>query len=127
MSEDFSRAELEARIAELEAAKVESTRDRSPVKPADHQPAATDTFELEFYGVECVVEKRMLKDWRLQRIVGRAQKGDIGAGSEILDFLLGEEKQNAIIDAMVEQDGWCNDEKIGELTQTLFEKVGAGK
>lgn len=124
-----TREELEAEIAALRAAAEEkpvtSTRERSPIKPQDHKPA-DEVFKHTFYGVEVEVQKRLLRDWRLQRMIGRTQKGDIDAAASILDFLIGAEKHEQIIEAIIEQDGWCDSDKIGELTKDLFEAVGAG-
>ena len=127
-----TREELEAEIAALRAkdttasAPALSTRDRSPVKPQDHKSPADDVHELEFVGVKVRVQARMLNDWRLQRMIGRSQAGDMDAPARILDFLIGPDKHDAIIDALVERDGWCDENAIGDITKQLFEELKAG-
>lgn len=139
---DLSRAEIEAtelddlreKVRELERrdAQVEmveptlSTRDRSPVKPQDHKPAETEVINLTFYGVDVEIQRRLIKDWRMVRLIGRSQNNDMSAASEILDFLLGVEAHEQIIANIVEADGWCDAEKIETITTELFEALDAG-
>lgn len=126
---DLTRAELEAKLAEFDETgpAVElSTRDRSPVKPQDHKPAETEVINLTFYGVGVEIQRRLIKDWRMVRLIGRSQNNDMSAASEILDFLLGVEAHDQIIANIVEADGWCDAEKIETITTELFEALDAG-
>ncbi len=119
--------ELEARDAQIEHAEAAlSTRDRSPAKPQDRKPADTDLVKLAFYGVDVEIQRRMYKDWRMVRMIGRTQKGDMSAAGEILDFLLGEEAHDQIVENIIEAEGWCDSEKIQDITKELFEALDAG-
>jgi hypothetical protein len=123
--------ELRAKVRELEArdALAEptiSTRDRSPVKPQDRKPADTDTVKLTFYGVDVEIQRRMYKDWRMVRMIGRTQNGDMSAAGDILDFLLGAEAHDQIVENIIEEDGWCDSDKFQDITKELFEALDAG-
>lgn len=123
--------ELRAKVRELEARDAHaeptlSTRDRSPIKPQDHKPADTETIKLTFHGVDVEVQRRLIKDWRMVRLIGRTQNGDMSAAGEILDFLIGAESLDKIVTNIIEADGWCDAEKIQDITEELFEALGAG-
>ncbi|MBK0420156.1 hypothetical protein JD276_14050 [Leucobacter sp. CSA1] len=107
-----SREELEAELAALRA---QSTRDRSPVKPADHKPGKSDLVKVEYKGVEFEVKAGGMSSLRVLDALERNQF------TTALRYLVGDQSFDRFLVDVPDADA----EDAGKLLELIAEKAGA--
>lgn len=108
---EMSREELEQRLAELEAP---TTRQVSPVKPADHKPKSDELVAVEFQGVTFEVKAGGMSSLRVLDALERNQF------TTALRMLVGDAKFEEFLDVVPDADA----EDAGKLLELVAEKAG---
>jgi hypothetical protein len=95
------------------------TREQSPVKPRDHQRGPNDVIRVDFAGERFEVDARAPKHTPTMFAL---RNNDI---ETVLNNLIGEEALARVIQALADEDGYSDFEKLTELVNVIYEKVGA--
>lgn len=116
-------ADLEAQITELRAeleqtasTAIESTRDRSPVKPADHLPAANDLVTIEFMGCTFTSTRGKFNSLRIIDLLER----------NLIVTALRALSDDEAVEAFLEKNPDADMEAAGKLLEKIAEATGAG-
>lgn len=118
-----TRAELEAEIETLRARKSAyvdelSTRDRSPIKPQDHQRPIKEPRTVEFAGETYTFDVRAAKDTRTMF----ALRGD--DMETVLKRVIGDDGLERALKSLEDEDGYSDFEKVAELVGAIYEQAG---
>ncbi|UOQ56072.1 hypothetical protein MUN78_10185 [Leucobacter allii] len=117
-------AEMEAELAALRArdaapekvAPELSTRDRSPITPQDHKPAAAEAVQVEFEGITFTATRGKLGSLRVLDLLERNQI------ATALRTLVGDEKFEEFLTRFPDADA----EMAGKMLEAIAKAVGAG-
>lgn len=112
-SREAMEAEL-ARLRALEAAEL-STRDRSPVKPQDHKPAADEVKTVEFGGVTFKAARNAFNKLATLDLLER------GMINTAIRRVVGDETYTEFLEKNPDAD----EETAGKLLEALIDQVGA--
>lgn len=117
-----SREELEAELERLrtqQAAPVIATRDRSPVKPQDHQRGQHEKIRVDLAGEAFEIDARAPKHIPTMFAL---RQGDF---ETVLKNLIGSDGLSRVVDALADEDGFSDFEDLAELVNTIYEKAGS--
>ena len=98
---------------------TETTRSKSPKKPADRKPAENGTVKVKYAGTEFEVPVGAASSARLLRLL---EKNAI-AGA--IERLIGEDGYDQLLDAIEEEFGTDDMEKVAEFLGKALEAAGA--
>ncbi|QIK63198.1 hypothetical protein G7068_08310 [Leucobacter viscericola] len=95
------------------------TREQSRAKPRDHQRGPHDVIRVDFAGEHFEVDSRAPKHTPTMFAL---RNNDI---ETVLSNLIGEDSLARVIKALEDEDGFSDFEKLTELVNVIYEKVGA--
>ncbi|QIK62341.1 hypothetical protein G7068_03300 [Leucobacter viscericola] len=96
-----------------------STREQSPAKPQDYQRGAHEVYTVDFAGEHFEIDARAPKHTPTMFAL---RNNDI---ETVLKNLIGEDALARVIEALEDEDGYSDFEKLTELVNVIYEKVGA--
>lgn len=117
-----SREELEAELERLrtqQAAPVISTRDRSPVKPQDHQRGQHEKIRVDLAGEAFEIDARAPKHIPTMFAL---RQNDF---ETVLRNLLGAEGLDRALKALEDEDGYSDFDALAEWVSEIYEKAGS--
>lgn len=98
---------------------TETTRAKSPKKPADHKPAKDHAINIQFAGEKYEFDVRAASDTRTMFAL---RKEDM---ETVLVRVIGEDGLHRAIKSIEDEDGFASFEKLADFVQAIYEKVGA--
>lgn len=98
---------------------TETTRSKSPKKPADHKPAKDHTINIQFAGEKYEFDVRAASDTRTMFAL---RKEDL---ETVLIRVIGKDGLDRAIKSIEDEDGFSDIEKLLDFVNAIYEKVGA--
>lgn len=98
---------------------AETTREKSPKKPTDHQPAAREQITVEYAGEKFTFDARAPKDARVFLAI---RKGDLETA---ITRMTSEDDLERLLKAIEDEDGWSDIEELGKFVDAAHEAAGA--
>lgn len=122
-----SREDLEAELERLRAKQAAtekvtpalSTRERSPIKPQDHQPGKHDSFTVEIAGETFEIDARAPKHIPTMFAL---RQNDF---ETVLTNLIGSEALQRVVKKLEDEDGFSDFDKLADVVSDIYEKAGA--
>lgn len=80
--------------------------------------------DVEIDGVKLSIDMRRVKDYRTMSLLAKVEGGDEFAAVSLFDFILGDNR-DAAIEALSDEDGFCDATRFADFCSRVFEACGA--
>lgn len=74
-------------------------------------------------GVTVTVQDRALNDYRVPTLLARGGENFMSANIQALDIILGAEQHDMVAERFQDEDGYVDQEKVGEFTAALLKAL----
>lgn len=118
-----------------------ATKPATAKKPADHQAPKPKVEKVEvtvgdgeaarsiparrvtLKGLTLTVQERALQDYRIVKLFARQGERNAVANVQALDIMLGAEQHDQVAALFQDEDGYVDQEAVGEYTMELFKAL----